>query len=287
MSSGETAANILTFDVEEWFHANYDTVNPDAFRGQGSNFRAQMETLLRMCDDSGAKATFFVLGCIGEDYPEVIRDIVRQGHEVASHGYSHHLAYRQTRAAFKADVQKSVAILEDAAGVRVQGYRAPSWSIVEANLDYLEALEELGLTYDASIFPVKTFLYGIPQAPLAIHRPRVNGRQLNLYEVPSSVWRLGGKNIGFAGGFYFRFFPAFFIKQAIRAVNRQGRCGIVYLHPREIDPTERRLTLPPLEAFIHYCGIGGTKSKLAAMLRTFRFTSVARHLEAMNQLPPG
>ena len=281
MSRQEQAvSNILTFDVEEWFHANYQAVNPDSFRGQGSNFRQQMETILHLCSGSGAKATFFVLGCIGEDYPDIVREIVSQGHEVACHGYSHQLAYQQTFAEFKADVKKAVAILEDVTGSRVLGYRAPSWSIIERNLYYLEALAELGLAYDASIFPVKTFLYGIPEAPTAIHHPRVNDKVLDLYEVPASVLRLFGRNVGFSGGFYFRFFPAFLIKQAIRAANRQGRSSVVYLHPRELDPAERRLSLPCLESFIHYCHIGGTKAKLLDMLHTFRFTSIAQHLQS-------
>jgi polysaccharide deacetylase family protein (PEP-CTERM system associated) len=268
----------LTFDIEEWFHANYDSINPDTFRGQGSNFRAQMDTVLRLCSDTGSKATFFVLGCIGEDYPDVVKAIARQGHDVASHGYSHQLAYRQSFDEFKADVKKSISILEDITGSQIQGYRAPSWSIIESNLHYLEALEELGLTYDASIFPVKTFLYGIPAAPTEIHKPLINDRTLNLYEVPTSVVKLFGKNLGFSGGFYFRFFPTFLIKQAIRAANRQGRSCIVYLHPREIDPAEQRLSLPLLESFIHYCNINSTKAKLQDIMRSFQFTSIAEHL---------
>jgi len=272
-------ANLLTFDIEEWFHANYDAVDPAACQGRGSNFPRQMETLLQLCSDAGAKATFFVLGCIGEDYPEIVRTIVAQGHEVASHGYSHQLAYQQSREEFKADVAKSVGILEDVTGGKVLGYRAPSWSIVKENLHYLTALEELGLLYDASIFPVKTFLYGIPDAPREIHRPAVDGRELNLYEVPMSVMRLAGRNIGYSGGFYFRFFPGCLIKQAIRSANRQGKQAILYLHPREIDATERKLSLPWKEAFIHYYDIAGTRAKLEDMLRSFRFTSIAAQLE--------
>ena len=193
--------NMLSFDTEEWFHANYDQINPDSYRGKGSNFRAQVDGLLQLCNDTNSKATFFVLGCIGEDYPDVVKEIAKEGHEIASHGYSHQLAYRQTFLEFKSDVKRSVTILEDSIGTRVLGYRAPSWSIVESNLHYLEALEELGLTYDASIFPVKTFLYGIPTAPTVIHKPQIHGRELNLYEIPTSVVKLFGKNIGYSGGF--------------------------------------------------------------------------------------
>lgn len=275
----KTGANILTFDIEEWFHANYDHINPDDYRGKGSNFRNQMDTLLQLCSDRGCKATFFVLGSIGEDYPDVVRKLVGEGHEVASHGYGHQLAYTQTFQEFKADVKKSVAILEEVTGAKVIGYRAPSWSIVESNLHYLEALEELDMVYDASIFPVKTFLYGIPTAPTHIHKPWVNGRELNLYEVPMSVTKLFGKNIGYSGGFYFRFFPAFLIKNAIRRANCQGQSSIVYLHPRELDAEERRLQLPYKEDFIHFYNIRSAKDKLNDIMASFTFTSIAEHLK--------
>lgn len=271
--------NLLTFDIEEWFHANYDTISPDDSRGKGSNFRKQMDTLLELCHSTGAKATFFVLGSIGEDYPDVVRAIAQAGHEVASHGYSHELAYKQTIEEFRLDVTKAAAILEDITGKPVLGYRAPSWSIVEANLHYLTVLEELGFQYDASIFPVKTFLYGIPTAPTVIHRPCVNGRELNLYEVPMSVTKICGHNIGYSGGFYFRFFPRFFIKQMIRNANKAGKCAIVYLHPREVDPSERKLDLDLQAKFIHYHNIGETKIKLADVMKSFRFTSIAEHLQ--------
>lgn len=277
-AQGQTAANMLTFDIEEWFHANYDDLPLSPVSGKSSNFRAHMDTLLRLCAETGCKGTFFVLGYIGEQYPDVVRRIAREGHDVASHGYGHQLAYKQTYEQFRDDVKKSVDILESLTGAKVLGYRAPSWSIVERNLHYLEALEELGLVYDASIFPVQTFLYGIPTAPQIIHRPRVGGRELDLYEVPMSVMSVAGRNVGYSGGFYFRFFPKFVIKRAIRAANRAGNSSIVYLHPREIDAGEQKLKLPFKEHFIHYYNVRGTQAKLEDILRSFRFTSISEHL---------
>ena len=274
-----SGSNILTFDIEDWYHANYDHVNLDESRGKGSHFKANVENLLQLCRDTESKATFFVLGSIGEDYPDVVRAIASEGHDVACHGYSHQLAYQQTIEEFKADVKKSVDILEKLTGTSIIGYRAPSWSIVEKNFHYLEVLEELGMKYDASIFPVKTFLYGIPTAPTEIHKPKVNGRELNLYEVPMSVMSLWGKNMGYSGGFYFRFFPKWLIKSAIRSANRQGQSSIIYLHPREIDATEQRLSLPYKESFIQYYNIQGTKDKLQDIMSSFSFTSIAEHLK--------
>lgn len=270
--------NLLTFDIEDWYHANYAGVDLSTYRGNDSHFRVNMDLLLQLCSDAGCKATFFVLGQIGEQYPEVVRDIVRAGHEVASHGYGHQLAYKQTYAEFRADVKKSIDILQTLTGEKVWGYRAPSWSIMKSNHHYLQALEELGLHYDASIFPVKTFLYGIPDAPTEIHHPSVNGRQLELLEVPMSVWRIGGRNIGYSGGFYFRLFPGWLIKRIIRSGNRSGRHSIVYLHPREMDPAGQQLDLPLLESFIQYYNVAGTQAKLAGILRSFQFTSVRERI---------
>ena len=274
--------NILTFDIEEWFHANYEHINPAQYRGKGSNFKAQIDTLLQMCSDTGCTATFFVLGSIGEDYPDTVRLISQEGHEIASHGYAHELAYRQTINEFQADVKKSIHILSDITGKQIMGYRAPSWSIIESNLHYLTVLEALDLKYDASIFPVKTFLYGIPNARTDIHKPYVNGRELELYEIPMSVVDFWGKRLGYSGGFYFRLFPGFCIKKVINAANRGGHASIVYLHPREIDATERKLDLPFLESFIHYYGIKAAKAKLDEVMRSFHFTSVSEHLTKLN-----
>jgi polysaccharide deacetylase family protein (PEP-CTERM system associated) len=274
LQRGQQPKNLLTFDIEDWNHANYAGVDLSACRGNDSHFRANMELLLQLCSEAGCKATFFVLGQIGDQHPAVVRDIVRAGHEVASHGYGHQLAYKQTYEEFREDVKKSVDILQTLTGEKIWGYRAPSWSIVKSNHHYLQALEELGLRYDASIFPVKTFLYGIPDAPTEIHRPVVNGRELALLEVPMSVLKIGGRNLGYSGGFYFRLFPGWLIKSIIRSGNRAGRHSIVYLHPRELDATERRLELPLLESFIQYHNVSGTQNKLAEILRSFQFTSI-------------
>lgn len=269
--------NILTFDIEEWFHANY-CCNTKLGKCEESNFSDNMYKLLELCNKNNCKATFFVLGCIGEDYRDIVKAIDREGHEIASHGYCHDLAYNQTFEEFKEDVKKSVGILEDITGKKVLGYRAPSWSIVEKNLHYLVALEELGLKYDASVFPVKTFLYGIPNAPRKIHKPVVNGRELNLYEIPTSVFNFMGKGVGYSGGFYFRFFPEFFIKRLISKSNSDKAPSVVYLHPREIDATERRLKLPPKERFIHYYNIHSTFKKLDSIMKDYDFSSIRDYL---------
>lgn len=276
-------ANMLTFDIEDWYHANYEQVDMSSYRSRSSNFRQNMHKLLSICADNQAKATFFTLGTIAEDFPDIVREIVAQGHELAAHGYSHELAYKQTVSEFRADVHKAISILEDTAAVKIQGYRAPSWSIIKDNLHYLEVLQELGLVYDASIFPVKTFLYGIPDAPQGIHQPIVDGQRLTLYEVPMSVHTVLGKTIGYSGGFYLRLFPELLIKYFINNNLQANKYTILYLHPRELDPRETRLKLPFLENLIHYYNINSTTSKLNNLLEQFNFTSIAEYLRVYKQ----
>lgn len=269
---------MLSFDIEDWYHANYQQVDMSGYRTQSFHFRQNIHKLIDICAQHNAKATFFTLGTIAEDFPDVVKEIVSQGHELASHGYSHELAYKQNIMDFRADVSKSINILQDISGVSIKGYRAPSWSIVQRNLHYLEVLQELGLVYDASIFPVKTFLYGIPNAPQCIHHPTVNGQQLSLYEVPMSVASVFGKTIGYSGGFYLRLFPEFLIEYFIKNNLNKGKYTILYLHPRELDPTEKRLQLPFLENIIHYYGISSTTNKLNNLLSAGSFTSIAEYL---------
>lgn len=271
--------NILTFDVEEWFHANYCD-NIEYKPCNDTNIRKNMDRILELCREAGCKATFFILGCIAEKYPDMIRSIAGEGHDVASHGYAHKLAYNQTPEEFAEDVSISKKILEDITGQQVIGYRAPSWSIVEQNLNYLEILESKGYKYDASIFPTKTFLYGIPYAQRGVHKPQINDRELDMYEVPASVFDFFGRGIGYSGGFYFRFFPGCFIKSLIRKANRKGNPSVLYLHPREIDKEEKRLELGMKERFIHYYNISSTMKKLESVLRQFQFTSIKDFLNA-------
>lgn len=269
---------MLSFDIEDWYHANYACVDMSGLRSRASHFRQNVHKILQLCADHEAKATFFTLGSIGEDFPDVVREIAAQGHDLAAHGYAHELAYRQSADEFRADVHKSIVILEDAGGVKIRGYRAPSWSIVKKNYHYLRILQELGLQYDASVFPVDTFLYGIADAPQRIHRPVVDCVELDFYEVPMSVQSLLGKTFGYSGGFYLRTFPYWLIKAFIKNNSNRGKYSILYLHPRELDPTENRLELPFKERLIHYYNIQSTEYKLTQALKDFRFTSIGDYL---------
>ncbi len=270
--------NILTVDLEEWFHANYHT---GVFSDRGTYETRVVENtrrLLEMFAEHHARATFFVLGSVAEAHPALIRKIAEAGHEIATHGYGHLLVYEQTPEEFRQDVTRARTLLEQMVGRHVKGYRAPSWSITDKSMWALELLEELGFAYDASVFPVRTYLYGMPSAPRFPYRPVVGGRTLEILEVPTSTARILGRNFPFSGGFYFRALPFSLFAHGIRSVNREGHPAIVYIHPREIDPCQPRLRLSLKERLIHYYGVKDCEAKLVRGLGSFEFTSVEESL---------
>lgn len=266
--------NILTIDLEEWFHANYHDGVFDPHKTYAVRVIKNTERLLALFHEHQAKATFFALGYVAEQHPQLIRTIAEAGHEIASHGHAHQLVYQQTPAAFKEDVSRAKALLEDLLGQRVKGYRAPSWSITTKSLWAWTVLEDLGFVYDASVFPIKTYLYGLPSAPRFSYHPQYEGKTLSLLEIPSSTARVLHKNIPFAGGFYLRIIPYPLIARCLKAVNKEGAPAIIYLHPREIDPHQPQLQLSPKESFIHYYGVKRCEQKLVRLLKNFKFTSI-------------
>ena len=269
--------NIFCLDVEEWHHLNFASMNSLPSFSLEQRVKNNTEILLDAMSEYKSQGTFFFLGSVAEQYPELVRRVQAEGHEIASHGYGHKLVYQQTRTEFYEDVQRSLEILQDITGVAVKGYRAPSWSINQNILWAYEVLVELGLLYDSSLFPFTTFLYGDSQAPIAPFVRMVNGSKL--YEVPATVLELFGQRLPFAGGFYFRFLPYWAMRLATDLVNRRGRSVIFYLHPREIDPGQPRLPLPLKDYYISYANLSGTLKKLKRMLSLSPTISIYHHLK--------
>ncbi len=267
--------NIFTVDTEDWFHANYEGTDFSDDLKESSTVERNVDSYLEHLEGYGCKATFFVLGTVAEQFPQMIRRIADCGHEIASHGYAHLLVYRQSPEEFREDVHKSKSLLEDISGRRVLGYRAPSWSVVKESLWALDVLVQEGFLYDSSIFPTKNFLYGIPDAPRFANRPVVDGREAGILEIPPSTFRAAGLNIPFSGGFYFRALPFFLIDWFTSSVNSSGEPAVFYLHPREIDPAQPRLELSLRDGFIHYCGINGCERKLLKLLKKHKTASIA------------
>jgi polysaccharide deacetylase family protein (PEP-CTERM system associated) len=269
--------NAMSIDVEDYFHVSvFDGIVP---RTQWDSMESRVvrntERLLDIFDEFEVHSTFFVLGWVGERHPQLVRTIANRGHEVASHGYAHRLVYDQTRSAFRDDVRRAKALLEDAAGRRVTGYRAPSYSITPRSLWALDVLIEEDYAYDSSIFPIRHDRYGIPVSDRRPYRIERLGR--SIIEVPASTTRIGPINCPVAGGGYFRILPYFWTRWGINRVNTLERHpAIFYLHPWEVDPEQPRLHAGRLGRFRHYFNLQGTEARLRRLLSDFRFDTVQK-----------
>jgi polysaccharide deacetylase family protein (PEP-CTERM system associated) len=224
--------NILTFDVEDWPQSTLDFSLPITHRARDNTLR-----LLDLLAAAGVRATFFVLGLVAETFPDLVRRIRADGHEVASHGYSHRPVFGMRPEGFRDDLRRSRAIIEDAAGVRVLGYRAPDFSIRGADLWAFEILGEEGLRYDSSLFPIRGPRYGV-RAAFTLPFRVLPACGSDLIELPLATVEWMGLRMPAAGGGYFRLFPYWISRSAINGLNRRGGPATVYLHPYELDREE-------------------------------------------------
>lgn len=266
--------NVLTFDIEDWYHANYKEVDSSKWAAYEERVQEPTRKILRLLKGTQNSATFFVLGYVAERFPDLILEIADEGHEVASHGYNHKLVYQQTKEEFNKDVRKSKHIIEDITKNKVIGYRAPSWSVSISRMPWVwKSLREMGFLYDSSIFPFKTFLYGDGKSNPYFHEIYLPNGDI-IYEAPPSIMQFGSIRFPFSGGFYFRLLPLTIINFAIHNLNRHNHPAILYLHPREIDNEQPRLSLNFRDTFIHYWSIKNTEKKLIGLLNSNEFTSI-------------
>lgn len=265
--------NALSIDLEHWwcneFLTDYLPKNKEV------QIIESLNPLLKLLDCYDVKATFFVLGEVAEEYPEVVEDIYERGHEIACHGYSHKTLYKLGKDGFEEEIIKSMKILSKYKPV---GFRAPSFSVNNNTGWAFDILEKYGFEYDSSIFPFKTELYGVPNAPLHPYRPSKidvanNDPYGNIVEFPLTVMRYAGLNIPIAGGFYLRILPLWFLVRAIRKVNSE-RHAIIYIHPWELYPKTPRMNAPFKSRFIAYYGINSAFKKLENLVKEFRFEPV-------------
>lgn len=259
--------NALTIDFEDWYQGI--EIPPESWPGFEDRMLGSGRKVLELLADAGVRATFFVLGLVAEKHPELVREIARAGHEVATHGWSHTFVYRLTPEAFREELRRSIGLLESLSGARVMGHRAPYFSITRDSLWALDILAEEGIRYDSSVFPVLNYRYGIEDAPRWPYRLNPGGRVLE--EFPISTLRVLGRNLPIAGGAYFRIFPYLVTWAAFRHINRSGRAGVFYLHPWELDPEHPRIPLPRRVAATHYANLRATEPRLRRLLRDFRF----------------
>jgi polysaccharide deacetylase family protein (PEP-CTERM system associated) len=280
-------ANVMTVDVEDYFHVSvFDGIVPRSQWDQmESRVCANTERLLDVFDQFAVRATFFVLGWVGERHPDLVRRIAQRGHEIASHGYAHRLVYDQTRDGFREDIRRAKRLLEDATGSAVGGFRAPSYSITPRSLWAIDVLIEEGYWYDASIFPIRHDRYGIPVSGRHCYEIQRAGGALT--EIPGSTVRIGPMNLPVAGGGYFRILPYAWTHWGIARLNRlEAKPAVFYLHPWEIDPEQPRLTAGLLGRFRHYRNLDKTEDRLRRLLRDFRFSSLQALLRTQSTAAP-
>lgn len=274
--------NALCIDLEHWYCSEFLTSYlPEKRQDQ---IIESLVPLLNLLDKYRVKATFAVLGTVAELHPEVVKEIFLKDHEVACHGYSHKMLHHLGKDRFEEEIKKSVELLQSITGEKPIGFRAPSFSLNNSTRWALEILIKNGFHWDASIFPIKTMLYGVPNAPLHIYKPSLADLTKNdpdgaLIEFPMTVFRIMGVNVPVAGGFYLRVLPFWFLKFAIKRVIKE-RPAIVYIHPWETySKTPRLRDIPVFSRFVTYYGINSALDKFERLLRTFEFTSVREVLE--------
>lgn len=277
MAENNTIRNAFTVDVEDYFQVS--ALAPYIPRQQWDNIPCRIERnverILDLLSEQGAHATFFTLGWIAERYPVLIRRIVEQGHELASHGYGHLRASEQTPDNFREDISRSKKLLEDIGGMAVQGYRAPSFSIGANNLWALDLLQDAGYRYSSSIYPIQHDHYGMPEAPRFAFRPR---GESGLLELPVTTVNVFGRNLPAGGGGYFRMLPYQMSRWCLNRVNQQdSQPCMFYFHPWEIDAGQpRQPGINFKTRFRHYVNLSRMEGKIRALLRDFEWDRVDR-----------
>jgi len=277
-------ANIMSVDVEDWFHLLELSSTPAI--GDWDNMESRVERnfyhLLDEFDRTDTKATCFFLGWVADRFPKMVIEACQRGHEIASHGYSHQLVYTQSRRQFAEDIQRSKAGLEQISGKRVVGYRAPGFSIVARTTWAFDELIAAGYEYDSSVFPATRGHGGIRNAQLSPHS--IESDSGNITEFPLSAAVLLGSRVCCFGGGYLRLSPLSLIRHMSRRVNAAGRPVIYYLHPREIDPGHPRLPMGWRRRFKSYVNLRSTMPKLRAILAEQHLTSFRGWIAESNTL---
>jgi len=263
-------ANALSVDVEDWFQvgAFEKVIAREDWNALDHRVEANTDAVLALFEAGAVKATFFTLGWVAERYPALMRRVVEAGHELASHGWDHQRVFTMGPEQFRSDLARAKGALEDAAGVEVVGYRAPSFSIDARTPWAHQVLAEEGYVYSSSVAPVKHDHYGWPEAPKRAYRPLADAA---LIELPATSGRAFGRSIMTGGGF-FRLFPGKLTDMAIAQLNAEQQPAVFYFHPWEIDPRQPRVAGAPLKSRLrHYSRLGAMAGKLSHLFRTHRW----------------
>jgi polysaccharide deacetylase family protein (PEP-CTERM system associated) len=278
-TSAERLNHILSVDLEDYFHveAFAGTVPREAWHSYPCRVVDNCSRLLDIFDRYGVKATFFTLGWVAHRFPKIVREVHERGHELACHSFWHRRVDSLTPAQFQQDTREACDAIEQAASVRVAGYRAPTWSISRHSLWAFDILGEQGFEYDSSIYPIHHDLYGIPGASRYPYMHHCRGGQ-RLLEFPPATARIAGMNFPAAGGGYLRIFPLAYTSWVFAQFEQAGRSLVLYLHPWEIDPEQPRIRGPLKSRFRHYTNLHRTEARLHTLLRRYRFVPFRDHL---------
>jgi len=274
----------LTIDVEDYFQVS--AFAPHIARESWDHMPCRVErnvdAILEILDEHRAQATFFTLGWMAERYRDMVRSIVAQGHELASHGYAHQRATDQSPQEFYQDITRAKSLLEDIGGVAVQGYRAPSFSIGRTNLWAQSTLKKAGYRYSSSVYPIRHDHYGMPDAPrFAFYPEGADG----LLELPVTTVSLFNRNLPAGGGGYFRLLPYSVSRWCLRRVNTVDRqpC-IFYFHPWEIDPGQpRQKNISVKTRFRHYVNLSSMERRIRALCKDFHWDRIDRLFPEKNE----
>lgn len=275
---------IFSVDVEDWFHIPDISNTPEL--PEWESFPSRVETnfmnLLDIFGQKNAKVTCFFLGWVAKKFPHLVREAKRRGHEIASHGYSHKLAYEMNKDDFLQDVRKAKSTIEDISGEAVLGYRAPGFSITKNTPWFFDILMDAGYMYDSSVFPTPREFGGLKTNKYAPYV--INSNSNHIIEFPITAIELFGKPCCFFGGGYLRLSPYFIIRKMCLRVIKENRPVVFYIHPREIDPDQPRLKMGMQRRFNSYVNLKSTKSKIVRILDQFKVTTFAKFIEESNIL---
>ena len=269
--------NFMSVDLEDYYC--------DLPISEWSKFESRIEentyVILDLFDKYDVKATFFTLGYIGEQFPELVKEISKKGHEIASHSYSHLDLRKHTKENVEKDLVKSINILEKIVGKEIKGFRAPFFSLDQNSFWAMEIIGKY-FKYDSSIFPTKTPLYGIPDAPRfqynpSLENPIMKDKDSKLTEIPLATYKFPlVRNIPIAGGFYLRFLPYVIIKKGIEKLNSSTNRAMIYIHPKDLDKK-----MPKIKEYnwYYYHNLKGGLKKFEQLLQDFNFSSVEKILK--------
>lgn len=273
--------HIISVDVEDYFmvEAFADSVPRATWGSRPSRVVASTRRALDLFDKYEVKGTFFFVGWVAHKFPELVREVHARGHELACHSFWHRTVFSMTPHEFREDTRAATRAIEDAAGVKVHGYRAPSWSITKECLWALEILAEEGFAYDSSIYPIHHDLYGVPGAQRFPYKHELENDR-SLLEFPPTTVRLLGQNLPAAGGGYLRILPMAYTRWAFRQFEEKYRERVVvYFHPWELDPDQPHIRDKWKSRLRHYTNLDKMEHRLELLLARYSFQPFSELIE--------